>query len=345
MAEDESRLVRQALAGDPRAVRRLIDALTPVVQTRVARTLLRSSRAARRDVRQEVMDLVQQVFIALFENDARALRQWDPARGRSLTSFVSLVTEREVLSVLRSAARNPWTEEPAELEDGPHEDEAPSPEREVASKEALAALLAEVRDRMSERGVHLFHLLYLEGRSAEDVADAAGMTREAVYAWQTRLRRILRDLAAAAALVLLLWRGPEPVPAYVAAVEADASMRAEPPPPGAEASLAPDSELRLTLRPGAEVDGPLAARAYLVEGGALRPLRAALEPRPHGSFALRAPAREALPGPGTWEIVLAVGRPDAFPPDAVIAELLRPGAAPPEGLALARARVHLRAAP
>ena len=83
--------------------------LTPVIQARVARTLLahRSRLAGGRDVRQEVEDLSQDVFLALFDRDGHVLRSWEPERGLSLENFVGLVAERQVLSFLRSAGAIP----------------------------------------------------------------------------------------------------------------------------------------------------------------------------------------------------------------------------------------------
>jgi len=59
----------------------------------VGRKLLfyRNRSAAGRDVRQEVADLIQEVFMALFADDARVLRSWQPERGLSLDNFVGLV--------------------------------------------------------------------------------------------------------------------------------------------------------------------------------------------------------------------------------------------------------------
>jgi len=193
--EDMAALLRRALAGERSAVRALIDALAPVVQARVARILLRR-RAPQRDIRQETEDLVQEVLLVLFADSARALRQWDPARGMSLANFVGLVAEREVISILRSKRRSPWTEEPvldAELEK-PH-DEQPSTERLFEDREALEALLAAIHARLGDRGMLLFQWLVVEGRPVEDICAALGMTPDAVYAWKSRLAKLVREVA------------------------------------------------------------------------------------------------------------------------------------------------------
>ncbi|MFO0593614.1 MAG: sigma-70 family RNA polymerase sigma factor [Polyangiaceae bacterium] len=189
-------LVQEAVAGDRRAIRRLVDELTPVVQARVARVLLRYSAASRRDPRQEVRDFVQQVMVALFQDGARVLAQWDPARGRSLHSFVSLVAEREAISTLRGRSQNPFMKEDVtDLDDLSPGDDAAGPEHITASRETLAAVLSVVRSRLGERGLSLFQLIFVEEMPPEDVAAAMGMTRDAVYAWQVRLRRMLREIA------------------------------------------------------------------------------------------------------------------------------------------------------
>jgi hypothetical protein len=83
---EESELVRRALAGDRGALRPLVDVLVPVVQARVARAMVRSAVAHKqgRDLRQDMADFMQEVFVALFADRAKALRSWDPTRGCSL---------------------------------------------------------------------------------------------------------------------------------------------------------------------------------------------------------------------------------------------------------------------
>src|SRR5881227_559933 len=110
--EETMDLIRRVLAGDPAALARLVAVLTPVIHARVARTLLahRSLLASGRDLRQEVEDQSQEVFLALFRRDARSLRSWQAERGLSLENFVGLMAERRVKSFLRSGRQNPRKE-------------------------------------------------------------------------------------------------------------------------------------------------------------------------------------------------------------------------------------------
>ncbi|AUX41649.1 uncharacterized protein SOCE26_030710 [Sorangium cellulosum] len=194
----EAALIARAVAGEPAAVRALVDLLTPTIQQRVMRPLLRRRRAAgHRDVRQEVEDMTQSVFLALFADRGRALRQWDAGRGLSLASFVGLVAEREACSILRSRRRNPWTEQPTEDDALERVDGASvSPEPAAISRELLAAIARRLRDRLSERGLELFYLLLVDERSTEDACAITGMTADAVYAWRSRIARLVRQIAA-----------------------------------------------------------------------------------------------------------------------------------------------------
>jgi RNA polymerase sigma factor (sigma-70 family) len=198
-SEDMADLVRRALAGDPTALTRLVAVLTPVIQARVARTLLarRFRLAGGRAVRQEVEDLSQDVFLALFSRDAHVLRSWQAERGLSLENFVGLVAERQVLSFLRSGRRNPRQEDPSfTAEDLEPETPERGPEEIAASRELLALLLDRLREEVSPLGQWLFELLFVEERSLNEVRAASGLSAAAVYAWRSRLRRLTRKLLA-----------------------------------------------------------------------------------------------------------------------------------------------------
>jgi RNA polymerase sigma factor (sigma-70 family) len=197
--EDTASLTRRALDGDPIALTSLVALLTPVIQARVARTLLarRSFLAGGRSVRQEVEDLSQDVFLALFARDARVLRSWEAERGLSLPNFVGLVAERQVLSFLRSGRRNPWKEEPSFTDDA-LDVEAPDsgPEEIVASREHLSLLLDRLRESLSPLGWQLFDLLFVQELSQAEVQAASGLSADAVYAWRSRLRRVAQRMVA-----------------------------------------------------------------------------------------------------------------------------------------------------
>lgn len=193
MAEHED-LVRRAIAREPAAVHALVTLLRPTIEARVVRGLTRSTRG-RRSARQEVEDLVQEVFLALFDNDARALRAWDPARA-VLPAFISVVAEHEVASILRSGKRRPYRDE----EDGGIEVDTftsgGSFESIVESQDLLDALLERLRAELSPKGLDLFYALLVDEQPVEDICARMAMNRDAVYAWKSRLGKLVRKLAA-----------------------------------------------------------------------------------------------------------------------------------------------------
>lgn len=187
----------RGLGGDAAAMRELVEALLPVVHARVTRSLWRSRRRSStdRDAQQEVDDLTQDVFAALFADNARALRAWDPARGASLLNFVGLIAEREVSALLRTGRRSPWTEDPT-LDEHLFVAAGASEglDLHVMSQDLLAAVLERLRERLSPRGMYLFQALVVEERLVEELADELDMTPAAIYAWRTRFVRTARAI-------------------------------------------------------------------------------------------------------------------------------------------------------
>jgi RNA polymerase sigma-70 factor, ECF subfamily len=184
--------LRRALAGDEHALDRLVRTLTPVIQGRVARGLLlrRTGPASGRNIRQEVEDLTQEIFLVLFADGGKVLRSWQPDRGLSLSNFVGLVAERQTASILRSGKRSPWKEDPTLPEDFTQAARESGPEEITASREQLKLLLHRLTEELSPLGRHLFDLLFLRELPIEEVTRQTGMTPDAVYKWRSRLRRL-----------------------------------------------------------------------------------------------------------------------------------------------------------
>ena len=175
----------------------LVAELVPTVQSRVARALTRRRQQARgRDLRQELEDMVQEVFASLFAHKGRALRSWDAARGLSLRAYIGFLAEREVARIMRVGKRNPWKEDPTLDEtlifltgsDGR------GVESRLESRDFLRRLADRLRERLSPRGRQYFELMYVENRPIQEVAEATGSSAQALYAWRNRLVKLLQEL-------------------------------------------------------------------------------------------------------------------------------------------------------
>lgn len=191
-APDE-RLLEAALAGAAQARRELASRLLGVIQREVASVLRRCAASHARDPRQEVRDLVQEVLVSLFEHDCRELRRWDPARGRSLDSFVRLIARRKAARILGQRKGNPWTDQPVDpqtLEDDEAQGNALL--HQLEQRDALGSVLDALYARMDDRDLELFDLLFVQERDPSEVAESLGITRGAVNAWAYRTRKLAR---------------------------------------------------------------------------------------------------------------------------------------------------------
>ena len=195
--EPNAELVQRAIDRDRAAVHQLVTALSPVVQGRIAKALTRRrGPEGQRDLAAEVEDLTQEVFLALFDHGGRALRAWDPKRS-PLGAFVALIADHQVFSILRSGKRRPWTDEIDIL----HAPDTAAPiaqnrEARAASNQALDSLLDRLRADLSVRGFELFTRLFVDEQSVETVSAELGMSADAIYAWRSRLAKVVKTLAA-----------------------------------------------------------------------------------------------------------------------------------------------------
>jgi RNA polymerase sigma-70 factor (ECF subfamily) len=195
VAPEDEALLQLALAGDRPARRALADRLIEPIQREVAIALTRAAAGTGQDARQEVRDLVQDVLLTLFEQDARELRRWDPARGRNLESFVRLIARRRVARVLGQRRGNPWALVLVDTEAGSVDEGDAALLGRLEQRHQLETLLLALQARMDDRDHELFDLLFVEERDPQEVAETIGISRGAVNAWGYRMRKLARALA------------------------------------------------------------------------------------------------------------------------------------------------------
>lgn len=191
---DETGLLADGLTGTREQLHQLVRYLTPVIQARVARALLSGTRGvARRNIREEVEDLTQDVYGALFDRDAKVLRAWDPERGLSLLNFVGLVARRRANATLATKKRNPWSEEP--MESGTVERILPQvaqADRALEAKQILQIAFTDVAATQSERGKRMLVLMFQNQLSNEEIQLETALSIDAIYQWRSRLTKQLR---------------------------------------------------------------------------------------------------------------------------------------------------------
>ena len=186
-------MVERATAGDRHAAAMLVGGLSPVIRRRIASALFRRT-ARRRGTPADLDDLVQETFACLFHERGRALRAWDPARGLGFLGFVGLLADRNVGMAMRNRRRNPWTEEPTAVDSLANlRGAAPSLAHRIEARDQLRRVLDVTRAQITRRGRTYLDQLVVRGRSVDEVARETGASRPSLYAWRTRLLRLLRE--------------------------------------------------------------------------------------------------------------------------------------------------------
>jgi len=180
-------LLQRALGRDPSATRLLVDSLCPVVQARVARVLWRKGRTPDP---QELEDLSQDVFEHLFEDGARKLRAWDGARGLSLLNFVGLLTERFVLSYLRTGKPPGGEADWQDVTENEAVNELPIDiEPAMLQRDLLTILFDRFCETASPLAQQMFQLLFVQELDMGEVVELTHMSADSVYFWRSRLRK------------------------------------------------------------------------------------------------------------------------------------------------------------
>jgi RNA polymerase sigma-70 factor (ECF subfamily) len=129
----------------------------------------------------------------VFAQDGKILKSWEPERGLSLEKFIGLVAERQIVSILRTHKRNPWTEDPTLSDEMDASLPSAMPaETVVASRNAMDKLFETLKEELSPLAWRLFDLVFLQDLSVDEVIAATGMSADAVYAWRSRLSRLAR---------------------------------------------------------------------------------------------------------------------------------------------------------
>jgi len=191
-------IIRRAVHdSDKKCVDQVVAVLTPIIQARLARVLLSRwpGSASSVRVRQDMEDMVQEVFAFLLGNGARRLLAWDPDKG-SASTFFGLLAERWLMNMLSSRKRNPWSETPSsneKLQDCV--DIRPVKNDEENFRNLLLALGRQLVQRLSARDLQLFDLMYVQALDDKVVRQRTGLSRDALYQARKRLLERVRKMA------------------------------------------------------------------------------------------------------------------------------------------------------
>lgn len=191
-------LVGPALAGDRRAVARLVERLMPVIRATV-RVALRKA-AHRRLGPYDGDDLAQEIWLLLIRDDGKRLRAYDPTRARTLEGYVAMIARTEATHLLKreQAARRGGGAAHDDIDDARGVSGGIDPEQATLGAELATRLRALLRDALPERGRLVFAHIYVDGRTPAEAARLMQVNTQVVYNWQHKIRGIIRDQLAPA---------------------------------------------------------------------------------------------------------------------------------------------------
>ncbi len=180
-ARADEAVLKAALGGDREAQLRLVALLDPVIRGRVRRYL--SRRRTGRLAGLDADDLVQAVWLDLWERDGRGLRRFDSSRGR-LLAYIGQFARRSLWLRARCASRAPQA---TRLLVEPPCPSAGQEQRLVAADllDRTRRWFAETGDRGTWRTLCEIHV---EGTPRGVVAARMGISRQAVYSLEHRAR-------------------------------------------------------------------------------------------------------------------------------------------------------------
>ncbi|MAQ13500.1 MAG: RNA polymerase subunit sigma [Sandaracinus sp.] len=144
----------------------------------------------------DVQEIYAQFLLNLTARDMRKLRQFDPARGNKLGSWIGLLATNAAWDHLRSLSRRPQTTEIDAAHDLSCDDG--DPYAAMADKERWE-LLNQALESFSKKDRTFVKLYFVEGLSPEEVAEVMDVSVKTVYSKKHKIRCRLEEAVASLA--------------------------------------------------------------------------------------------------------------------------------------------------
>jgi RNA polymerase sigma factor (sigma-70 family) len=178
-------------AGAPDASERLVTAYAPVVRAAIARYLVTRGRG-RTDLAD---DLTHDVFLGLFRDDGRKLRNFQGRNGCSFAGWLRVVAVRLAIDALRREHRllSLDDETPAMTELRRVLSSGTAGPEEIVQGSETAARLAQAIQQLAPKDRLLVEIHILRGAPLDAVAHALGVSANAAYVRKSRVLERLRQ--------------------------------------------------------------------------------------------------------------------------------------------------------
>lgn len=188
---EEQLLLAAVLAGNGGAWRRFTQRYQGLIAACVRKVLHRYSASYDKD---DLADLIADVWIALLKDDRHKLRQYDPERGYRFSSWIGLIATNTTIDALRARTTRPSFIEDMEGFAERYLVERRSPQRVVELSHAARlakAALEQLDDEERRFVIACFH----EERPPADLAAELGVSVNTVYSRKFKVRAKLVRIA------------------------------------------------------------------------------------------------------------------------------------------------------
>ncbi|MBK8261140.1 MAG: sigma-70 family RNA polymerase sigma factor [Nannocystis sp.] len=191
--------IQAAFSDRPELMRPLARWLLSVVDRKVVYVLRPIAQQKRRDLATVRQDLVHDVLLELLRDGGKILRQWDPARGCSLSSFIGIVSRCFIHHRFKRFKGNPWASELLSAEElMVMVDDGVSMRSTLAEdlehRQHLEHLYQILNTKLSPSDRIRFDRVYVQQMSPAEVAREEGVSENAIHQWSSRTIRKIRDL-------------------------------------------------------------------------------------------------------------------------------------------------------
>lgn len=174
-------IIARALEGDQEASKLLTKEIDRAARPAIG-AVLRGRRIYRSlDAREEMSELLQEVFTKLWESDKKRLRAWDSTIA-SWNTYVGTIAENH--------AKDRYNRRREQLSSADDEPSEPPPASEDPQGRAekidyyrkiLERMKAELKN---EKQTEMFHLIIELGLKVDEICKRTEMTKDAVYKWR-----------------------------------------------------------------------------------------------------------------------------------------------------------------
>ena len=192
---EAQRLLSKCLSGDSKASERLVRQFSNMVYRSVQYTLLAKNVSFNRH---DLEDLHNTVFLRLFEQGCKKLRQYQGKNGCSLASWIRMITVRTVIDHLRKKGVDAivWQKKRIPFEDLPELRADEDKFWDQIDKAERKRVLKDGMQRLPPRDRLFLKLHFEQGLSVAEVAETMKLTLNNAYTVKHRaIKRLKSNVA------------------------------------------------------------------------------------------------------------------------------------------------------